>query len=205
MPESLPSSASAKPSRPSQAYRVRNQEVVVPEGYLAVAHIVGVHGLRGEVKLELYTDFPARFEPGAKLMLGQELKRAKIASVRPHKNHLLVRFEGVTDRTAAEELRDRWLFIAEKDAAELDEGTYWIHDILGLNVVDESGALLGEIVDVLSTGANDVYVVRPSAGQNKGQEILVPAIADVILEVKLVEKQVLVRLPDGLIAPEIVD
>lgn len=205
MPEQSRSTPPTRSSRAGQAYRVRNQEVIVPEGYLAVAHIVGVHGLRGEVKLELYTDFPDRFEPGAKLFLGQELTRVKLVTVRPHKNHLLVRIEGVVDRTGADALRDRWLFIAEKDASELDEGVYWIHDILGLKVVDESGTLLGEIVDVLATGANDVYVVRPLAGRNKDQEILVPAIADVILEVKLAEGEVLVRLPDGLIEPENVD
>lgn len=175
----------------------------MPDGFLAVGHIVGVHGLRGEVKLESYTDFPERFAPGERLRLGDDLAEVEIASVRPHKKFLLIRFEGVTDRTAAEQLRGLWLFVAEEDAAELEEGAYWIHDLIGLEVREESGARLGELVDVLVTGANDVYVVHGEPGA--AREILLPAIPEVVLNVDLAAGVMTVRLLEGLLDAEAVD
>lgn len=175
----------------------------MPDGFLAVGHIVGVHGLRGEVKLESYTDFPERFAPGERLRLGDDLAEVEIASVRPHKKFLLIRFEGVTDRTTAEQLRGLWLFVAEEDAAELEEGTYWIHDLIGLEVWEESGARLGELVDVLVTGANDVYVVHGEQGA--AREILLPAIPEVVLNVDLAAGVMTVRLLEGLLDAEAVD
>lgn len=193
------------PRRQTQVYRVRNQDVVVPHGYFAVGHIAGVHALRGEVKVELFTDFPERFAPGAHFRLGSDLTDVRIATVRPHKQQLLVQFEGVTDRTAAEQLRGLWLFMPERDAADLEEGAYWIHDIIGLQVWEAGGGVLGAIVDVLVTGANDVYVVRPAPGANQGQEILLPAVEDVVLEVDLEQHRMTVRLPEGLLDAERVD
>jgi 16S rRNA processing protein RimM len=198
---SIPPKRSPRPR--GQIYRIYNQEVFVPDGFLAVGHIVGVHGLRGEVKLESYTDFPERFTPGERLWLGDDLAEVEIVSVRPHKNHLLIRFEGVSDRTAAEQLRGLWLFVAEEEAAELEEGAYWIHDLIGLEVRDESGALLGELVDVLITGANDVYVVHAMEGA--AREILLPAIPEVILNVDLTAGVMTVRLLEGLLDAEAVD
>ncbi|MCS6827408.1 MAG: ribosome maturation factor RimM [Caldilinea sp.] len=191
------------PRRHGQTYRVYNQEVFVPDGFLAVGHIVGVHGLRGEVKLESYTDFPERFAPGERLRLGDDLVEVEIASVRPHKKFLLIRFEGVVDRTAAEQLRGLWLFVAEEEAAELEEGAYWIHDLIGLEVREESGERLGELVDVLVTGANDVYVVHGEQGA--AREILLPAIPEVVLNVDLAAGVMTVRLPEGLLDAEAVD
>jgi 16S rRNA processing protein RimM len=189
----------------SQVYRIRNQEVVVPDGCLAVGHIVGVHGLRGEVKVELYTDFPERFAQGETLLLGADLSEVEIIGVRPHKQNLLMHFGGVVDRTAAERLRGLWLFVPESEAAELADDVYWIHDIIGLRVLEADGRVLGEIVQVLATGANDVYIVRPGAGQNRGQEILLPAIPDVVLAIDLAQGTMTVRVPDGLLDAESVD
>ena len=193
------STRSQRKPQAGQVYRIRNQQVIVPDGYLAVGHIIGVHGLRGELKVELYTDFPERFEPGATLFLGTGLEEVTIGQVRPHKGHLLLRLDGITDRTAAEALRGQWLFVDEADAAELEEGEFWIHDIIGLRVETEDGSVLGEVTDVLPTGANDVYIVRPAPGVTREQEILLPAIADVILAVDVAAGTILVRLPDGLI------
>jgi 16S rRNA processing protein RimM len=192
-------------SAKGQVYRVRNQDVVVPDGCLAVAQIIGVHGLRGEIKLDLYTDFPERFAPGERLMMGVDLTEVELVSVRPHQKFLLIRLQGVDDRTAAEALRGQWLFVDEEEAAELEEGAYWIHDLIGLQVVETSGAPLGVIVDVLITGANDVYVIHPPAGQNAGRDILLPAIPDVIRAVDVPGGVMTVHLIEGLIDPEVVD
>jgi 16S rRNA processing protein RimM len=184
---------------PAQVYYMRNQPVMVPAGCIAVGHIIGVHGLRGEVKVELYTDFPERFVPGAVLMVGEELAEETIEQVREHKSNLLIKFAGCKSRTDAEALRNRWLFVDEADAAQLEEGAYWIHDIIGLEVFTEQGAAVGRITDVLATGSNDVYVVAPTGAFNRGREVLLPALDDVILTVALDQGRMVVRLPDGLL------
>lgn len=178
---------------------MRNQPVVVPDGCIAVGHIVGVHGLRGEVKVEMYTDFPERFAPGAVLLVGEDLAEETIEQVREHKTHLLIKFAGVDNRTAAEDLRNLWIFVDEADAALLEEGTYWIHDIIGLEVVTDQGKPIGRVTDVLATGSNDVYVVAPQDDFNHGSEILLPALDDVILAVDLEQGRMTVHLPDGLL------
>ena len=92
----------SRKTRAGQVNRVRNQNVVVPTGYLAVGHIIGVHGLRGELKIELYTDFPERYAPGVTLFMGPELDEVEVRQVRPHKGHLLIMLDGINDRTTAE-------------------------------------------------------------------------------------------------------
>jgi len=178
---------------------VRNQAVVVPPGYLAVGQIVGAHGLNGELKVEAYSDFPERFAPGATLYMGEDLEKVRIATVRPHKTNLLINLEEIGDRNEAEDVRGLWLYVPEADAAELEEGQYWIHDIIGLQVVTVDGMQVGKITDVMVTGANDVYVVRPAGDINGGRDILLPAIADVVEQVDLQNRLMIVRLLEGLI------
>jgi 16S rRNA processing protein RimM len=166
-----------------------------PQRFLAVGKIVSVHGVRGEVKLDIMTDFPERFAPGAEFWLGPEddARLVKLASVRPHQDALLIRLESVTDRTVAETLRDRLLLIPETDAMPLGENENYAHDLLGLKVITGDGAILGTITDILRTGANDVYVVTGDAG-----EILLPALREVVLKVDLAEHAMTVAVPEGL-------
>jgi 16S rRNA processing protein RimM len=96
-------------------------------------------------------------------------------------------------------VRGLWLYVPEAEAAELEEGQYWIHDIIGLQVVTEAGQAIGKITDVLATGANDVYVVRPAAGINGGRDVLLPAIEDVVARVDLPQGIMVIHLLDGLI------
>ena len=190
-------STAAEPA--AQIYYMRNQPVVVPAGCIAVGHIIGVHGLRGEVKVELYTDFPQRFAPGVVVLVGEELAEETIEQVREHKTHLLVKFAGIDGRSAAEGMRNLWLFVDEADAAQLEEGAYWIHDIIGLDVFTEQGELVGRITDVLETGSNDVYVVAAAGDFNRGRDVLLPALDDVVLIVDLERGRMIVHLPDGLL------
>lgn len=183
----------------SDVYYVRNQSVVVPAGYMAVGQVIGIHGLRGEIKVEMYTDFPDRFAPGVVLYLGETLDAVTLQTVRPHKGHLLIKCAEIDGRQAAEDCRGLWFFVPAAEAARLDEGSYWIHDIIGLGVVTTDGIRLGEITDVLATGANDVYVIRPADGVNQGRDVLIPAIADVVMGVDLAQHVMTVRLLDGLL------
>jgi 16S rRNA processing protein RimM len=201
MPEHPSTKSQNRPEPETQGagrYYLRNREVLVPAGYLAVGHVVGAHGLRGELKVTPYTDFPERFAPGASLRLGTNLEEVTIAAVREHKGNLLVLIEEIADRSEAEACRDLWLFVDEAAAGNLDEDSYWIHDIVGMAVFTEVGQELGRITDVMVTGANDVYLVHPAPGVNQGRELLLPAIADVVLQVDVPHKRMVVRIPDGL-------
>lgn len=183
----------------ANVYYVRNQAVVVPPGYMAVGQIVGAHGLYGELKVEAYSDFPDRFAPGATLYMGEDLEKVRVTSVRPHKANLLISLEEIGDRNEAEDVRGLWLYVPEAEAGMLEEGQYWIHDIIGLQVVTVDGMPIGKITDVMVTGANDVYVVRPAGDINGGRDVLLPAIADVVEQVDIPNGIMVVRLLEGLI------
>lgn len=171
------------------------------QGYVAIGRIVGPHGIRGEVKVEPMTDFPERFRKGAQVFLGQatdaeEVVRTEIAAARPHQGRWLVQFANVTDRNVAEALRGQYVLISEADLMPLGEHENYVHDLIGLEVVTTDASVLGRVVEILFTQANDVYVVRGEAG-----EILIPATREVVLNVDLARKHMVVVLPEGLLAP----
>jgi 16S rRNA processing protein RimM len=177
--------------------------VDVPAGYLAVGKVITAHGTHGEISVEPFTDFPEeRFAPGQVMLLGDEMESVEIEASRPHKSRMLVRFEHITSRDEAEALRGTWIFIPEEDAAELEDDTYYVHQIIGLTVQTVDGQILGTVGDVLVTGANDVYLIKPAAGVNGGREILLPAIGEVIVEVDVAGGRLLVNLLPGILDPE---
>lgn len=169
--------------------------------YLAIGQIVGPHGIRGEVKVVSLTDFPERFKASARVYLGAETGEtdammAEIAAVRQHQDRWLVLFSHVKDRTAAETLRDQYILIPEEDVMPLGEHENYVHDLIGLHVLTADGQSLGQVVEILFTPANDVYVIRSKQG-----ETLIPATREVILSVDLPERRMTVALPEGLLAP----
>jgi len=186
-----PTTASA-----SQVYYHRNEAVSIPDGYLAVGRITTAHSLKGEVRVELHTDFPERFVPGMTIYMGEALTEYTVDYARPHKLQLLVKLEGVDTRNQAEALSREWLFIPETEVVDLEDDTYWVHDIIGLHVQTETGQALGVISEVLFTGANEVYVIKMVDSE---REILVPAIADVVQQVDLEAKRMTVRLLPGIL------
>lgn len=180
-----------------ETYTHRNRTVHVPVGYMAVGMIIGPHGLRGELKVESHSDNPTRFDVGNRLWVGQALDEMEIVTSRPHQGHLLLTLSGIGDRTAAEAARGTWLFIPNQDAAELEEDTYYVHDIVGAAVQTQDGRPLGVVKEVLFTGANEVYIVTPPDAPDR--EILLPAIADVIQHVDLEQGLITVNLLPGLL------
>ena len=179
--------------------RYRNRAVHVPDGHMAVGRVIGAHGLTGELRVELHTDFPERFAPLFFVLLGDELRSYKVEGFREHRGMILLALTRGDNRTAAEELTGEWLFIPESAAMPLPEGDYWVHDIIGLAVVDENGQSVGRVTDVLQTGANDVYIIAPAENINRGKELLIPAIAEVVQQVNLAERTMTIRLIPGLI------
>jgi len=163
--------------------------------FVAVGKVRRPHGVRGDVLVELYTDFPERLTPKKPLFVGEKHERLVIRNRRLHNDGLLLGFETYDTPEAVGRFRNQTLFVPASDSPQLPDGEYYFRDLLGLAVFDESGSLLGELTDVLETGANDVYiVVAPS-----GTEILLPAIPDVILAVDLGVRRMTVHLLPGLL------
>lgn len=163
--------------------------------FLAVGKLRRPHGVRGEIVLDVYTDFPERLRPGVVLYIGDEHCPEKIRTCRPNGASLLISFTGRTDPESAGELRNQLACVRADDRPPLPEGEYYHHQLLGLQVVDETGRRLGMLVEILSSPANDVYCIQPEAGK----EILIPALKSVILEVDLNQGQMRVHLLPGLL------
>lgn len=129
--------------------------------YLMIGQIVKPQGVRGEVKVLPLTDDPARFCDLETIYLDEKGERsAKVLSARVREGFAYVALEGVPDRDAAERLRNRALYVDRAHAAPLPEGRYYISDLIGMAVEDETGAALGQLADVLQAGGNDVYEVE---------------------------------------------
>jgi len=165
---------------------------------LAVGRIVGVHGVRGEVKAQILTQDPHRFRLLKRVFIGlegQEPTPWKLEGYRLHKGQVLLKLGGCEDRNTAETFRWRLVQVPLEEALPLDEDEVYEYQILGLTVWTQDGEPLGTIKEIIETGANDVLVLSsPDRG-----EILVPAIDEVILEVDLDAGRVVVALPDGLL------
>lgn len=161
--------------------------------FLAIGRILRPHGVRGEVRVEIHTDFPERFGVYQRVYLGPGHRPYEIEGHRFHQGRVLLKFREVIDRTAAGELRGQWVYIAVEDAVPLAEGEVYLHDMLGLRVETVEGEELGEVADIIETGANPVYVVRGLQG-----EILIPDIPDVIEAIDLEGGELIVRLIEGL-------
>ena len=164
-----------------------------PLAYLAVARVLAPWGIRGEVKAEILTDFPNRFSLLETVYLGEEFQPLELESSRLHKRFALLKFADLDRREDVERLRGMLVQIRTDQAMALDEDTYYVHQIVGLEVWTVDGEHLGPITDVLFTGSNDVYVVRTD-----NQELLIPAISDVVREVDLEAGRLTVRLLEGL-------
>jgi len=161
--------------------------------YLAVGRVIGPHGVRGEIKVKQLTDFPERFALGALLFVEGEPFQREVVAVRPHKGVMLIKLSGIGDRNAVEILRGKYLFVAREDAMPLEEDEYYEDELVGLAVETLEGELLGELVELMWTAANEVYIVNGPRG-----EILLPAIADVVQEVDVKKGVMRVTLLPGL-------
>ncbi|HEY5157191.1 MAG TPA: ribosome maturation factor RimM [Anaerolineales bacterium] len=169
--------------------------------FLAVAKVRRPHGVHGELVVEIYTDFPERLQPGKTVYVSPENKQLTISSRRSHNEGLILGFEDITNPEEAGWYRNRILYILASDVHELQEGEFYFHDLLGLNVINESDMSLGTLTEIMETGANDVYIVTDLAGT----ELLIPAIPDVVLNVDLDAKTMKVRLLPGLMDDETQD
>lgn len=176
---------------------------------LRVGVISSTHGIKGEVKVYPTTDEPKRFSELKNVYLDyckQSIKGIKkrkcieleISSVKYFKQFVILKFNGIDNINDVEEYKGMDLYVTRDDALPLEEGEFYICDLIGLNVINDEGRAVGVIKDVLQTGANDVYVVNTNA-EFGSKELLLPVIDECILDIDLDKKEVKVHIMEGLL------
>ena len=172
--------------------------------WILIGEVVAAQGNQGEVKIIPHTDFPERFFNMEEVRLFS-LNEAEPALVVPietcrlHKEAVILKLKGIDSISEAESLRKMQVKVHVNELMPLPPNRYYIFQVIGLKCITTDGVELGRITDVLQTGANDVYVVRPNPGITKLQEVLIPAIDDVVLEIDVEKGHILVNLLDGLL------
>ena len=159
---------------------------------ILMGKIVNVVGLKGELKVYSYTDRNERFEELESIWLDN--KQYNIENVRYQNKVVILKLEGINDRNQAEAQRNKKVYIQETDLQELPEDTYYVRDLIGMEVVTESGKL-GEITDVIQNAAQDLYEVKPE----EGKKIYIPVVKQFVKDVDMEARIVRVELPEGLL------
>lgn len=172
-------------------------KVETKKGYVLIGKITGAHGLKGTNKLHSYAESLSVFKPGGSILIRDHLGREtvyEINGVTPHPRTPLIALKGVHSRAEAEALAGAELFIEKSELPELDEGTHYWVDLIGMAVYTTDETYLGRIESIIATGSNDVYVVH-----NGQTEVLVPALESVVVEIDTERNCMRVELPEGLI------
>jgi len=172
-------------------------KIVEKKDRVIIGKIVGTHGIKGANKFRSYAESLSLFNPGRSILVrqngGQEQIR-EINWVKPHTGTALISFKGIIDRSQAEALIGAEMIILKEELPDLEEDAhYWI-DLIGIEVYTSEEIYLGRIESIIETGSNDVYVVK-----NKKKEVLIPALASVVLNIDIKHKRMQVELPEGLV------
>jgi len=163
--------------------------------YISIGRLHRPFGLKGEIIMEVVTDFPERIKKGVTVYLGEQFLPVIIHSCRPHTQGLLVSFEDNLSSEAVVSLRNYWVFVTAKDRPKLPDGQYYHHELIGLKVFTDQDVYLGELTEILETGANDVYIITPE----NGKDILLPATSDFVKKIDLESNKVTVELIPGIL------
>lgn len=161
---------------------------------ITIGKIVGTHGNKGLLKVLPLTDFPDRFlgMNSVTLELDGKQKKYTVIEASPYKRHVLLKLKEIPDMTGAEALKGALIKIRREELTPLPDGSYYIFDIVGINVYTPGGEPLGVVEDVIQTGANDVYVINTG----KPAPLLVPALKDVVREIDVRGGRMIVELPE---------
>lgn len=168
--------------------------------FLLLGRVLRPHGIRGELRIEVITAYPERIVPSMSVYIGSDPQEAaaavkyEVVKVRTHQQYLILQLVGIADRTAADRLRQQYVMIPLEDAIPLEEGEFYLYQVIGLPVYTVDDEYLGEVVEVLETGANDVYVIQGPRG-----EVLLPAIDECVIAVDIKTRKMTVNLMDGLL------
>ena len=162
------------------------------EGFTAVGRVLRPHGLKGEIRVSAFSASAINLQRGRTVFL--DGVRRTVLRARPDRDAWIIQLGGMTDRAAVEALRGELLETPDAEVQRDDDESYFVHELLGLRVVTKDGQELGTIADVITTGANDVYVV-----DGPGGELLVPVISDVIDEIDMAERLVCITPLSGML------
>lgn len=166
----------------------------IAAGYIAIGQIVGPWGVHGDVKVNLHTDFPERFQTTQVVYVGPQAQPLQVLNSRQHKGQVLLRLEGYNTPEATEELRNLWVQVPEAELTSLPEGEHYIFEMIGLAVRTTDGRNLGQIMEVLLGEANEVLVVRGDLG-----EVLIPYINNVVVQENLDAGEIVIEPVPGLL------
>lgn len=171
------------------------------EKWFNVGKLVNTHGIKGEARVVSKTDFAEeRYKPGNKLYLFMEGSHTPIElTVKTHRTHKsfdLVSFEGYENINEIEKMKGGLLKVPESQLSELEEDEFYYHEIIGCTVKTTTGEEIGKVREILTPGANDVWVIKGKSGK----DILIPYIADVVIKVDVKEKSILIEPIEGLLS-----
>jgi 16S rRNA processing protein RimM len=162
--------------------------------FLEIGKVGKTHGLRGEVWMDIRTDFPERLIAGKVVYLGRDHKPKTIRSFQISGSRGLISFNGIDNPEKADIFKNQIIYIEAEHLPKLPEGVYYQHELMGMSVMDEKSGFIGKIVEIMQTGSNDVYVVADK--DDETNEILIPAIKSVIIKVDVETKTLFVRLQE---------
>lgn len=165
--------------------------------YFEIGQIVNTFGIKGFVKIVPFTDDLERFEELERVFVvkQKQLIEMQIEEVKYHKNLVLVKFKGIEDINMAEKYKGCYIKIKRENARKLPKDTYFIADLIGIDVYDENGNLLGKVDDIFNNKSHDVYVIK----DDLGKQILLPSTKEVIKDVDVEKGKIIVHLIDGLV------
>ncbi len=168
--------------------------------YLLLGQILRPHGIRGELRVRILTDYPERIPELEQIYIGTDVNADNVVAyqvqqMRMHKGYGLLQLVGVNNRDQAEFFRQLYVMVAISDAVPLEDGEFYLYQIIGVTARSDEGVELGPVVDVIETGANDVYVLE---SQEYG-EILIPVTAETVVETNIAAGYIVVKLPEGLL------
>lgn len=165
--------------------------------FLKVGQIINTHGIRGEVKVYPLTDDVKRFSSLKKVFVrkDKEYIPIEVQGVKYIKNLVILKLSGIEDMNEAMRYKNVFLYVDRENAVELSEDTYFIADLIGIEVMEEDGRKLGNIVSVFSTGSNDVYEIK----RENGKTFLIPAIKEVVKSIDIENRKMIVKLLEGLL------
>lgn len=170
---------------------------MVPMDYYRIAYIANTLGIRGELKVLLISNVPDRFDglEDCYIDTGKERLPVQVERHRPYrKNCVAIKLKGYDDIRSVEPFKGSYLVVDRANLAKLEEGHFFVFDIIGCKVLTTDGEAIGEVEDVLSSGANDLYVVKREKG-----EVLIPAVKEMVKDIDIAKKTIRVQLPEGLV------
>jgi 16S rRNA processing protein RimM len=168
--------------------------------FLLLGEILRPHGIRGELRMRILTDYPERITELDAVYLGKKANDPnptpyEIEHMRVHQGYGLLKLKLIFNRNQAEDMRGLFVMVRTEDAVPLEDDELYLFQLIGMDVYLESGELFGVLHEVLETGANDVYIIKTK----RHGEVLIPAIDDVLLETDVEQNRVIVRIPEGLL------